>query len=81
MNASEVNYALEALLPRTPRGRLIGIPAAADRADVCTRTIRRWIADGRLTGWRTGPKLIKIDVDELDRLIRPVPAAGGSDAA
>lgn len=72
-----MNYALEALLSRTPRGRLIGIPAAADRADVCTRTIRRWIADGRLTG----PKLIKIDVDELDRLIRPVPAAGGSHAA
>ena len=60
--------------PRRPK-RLASIRVAAEHADVCTRTIRRWIADGRLTGWRTGPKLVKVDLDELDRTIRPVPAA------
>ena len=60
--------------PRRPR-RLVGTRAAAEHADVCTRTIYRWIADGRITGYRAGPKLIKVDLDELDRSIRPVPAA------
>jgi hypothetical protein len=70
-------------LPRTPtpRGPLIGIPAAAERANVCTRTIRRWGADGRITLYRAGPKLLKVDQAELDRMIRPVPTAGGGDAA
>lgn len=64
---------------RRPR-RLGSIRVAAEHADVCDRTIRRWIAAGRLTGWRTGPKLIKVDLDELDRIIRPVHAAGNGAA-
>jgi excisionase family DNA binding protein len=63
-------------LPRTaPRGPLMTIPAAAQYANVCDRTIRRWGARGILTLYRTGPKLLRVDQAELDRLIRPVPAA------
>jgi excisionase family DNA binding protein len=49
---------------------------AASYAKVHVTTIRRRIADGTLTGYRSGPKLLLVDLDEIDRkLIRPVPAA------
>ena len=38
--------------------------AAASRK-VSTRTIRRWIADGRLPASRLGPTLVRIDSDDL----------------
>jgi excisionase family DNA binding protein len=53
---------------------------AAERAGVHPRTILRYIARGELTGYRVGPKLIKVDLDEIDALFRRIPA-GGSDAA
>ncbi|MQA85615.1 MAG: hypothetical protein GEV03_13550 [Streptosporangiales bacterium] len=56
--------------------RLTSVDNAAHYADVSSRTIRRYIADGRLTGYRVGPRLIKVDLDELDRIARPIPTAG-----
>jgi excisionase family DNA binding protein len=55
---------------RTGRSRhhLISLAEAADRLDVSTRTLRRYIAAGRFTGYRVGPRLIKIDPTELDQL-------------
>ncbi|MGV0646720.1 excisionase family DNA-binding protein [Mycolicibacterium sp. XJ2546] len=47
--------------------RLITIAAAAEYADVHVRTIRRWLASGHLTGYRLGPRLLRIDADELHR--------------
>lgn len=52
------------------------IAEAAARARVSTRTIRRRIADGDLTAYRFGPHLIRLDPTEVDRLLRPIPAAG-----
>lgn len=46
--------------------RLSSINGAAEAADVCDKTIRRWIAEGRITGYRVGPRLIKVDLDELE---------------
>jgi excisionase family DNA binding protein len=54
---------------------LISIGAAAEQIAVSKRTIRRMIADGRLTGYRVGSKMIRLDVDELRRLARPIPTA------
>jgi excisionase family DNA binding protein len=71
---------LLAASPRRQARPLTGITQAAAYADVCDKTIRRWIADGRLTGYRVGPKLIKVDLNELDRIIRPVPTAGNGAA-
>jgi excisionase family DNA binding protein len=56
----------------TRRPELISIRAAADYCDVDPRSIRRWISAGRLNAWRAGPRLIKIDVAELDKVLRPV---------
>ena len=52
--------------------RLDSMNNAADYAGVCTKTIRRWIADGRLTAYRVGPRLIRVDLDELDSMFRPI---------
>lgn len=41
-------------------------------------TIRRRIADGTLTGYRFGPRRILVDLDELDRKMRPIPTTGDS---
>jgi len=62
---------------RTELRHLVSLTEAAARAGgVNVRTVRRWIADGRITGYRVGPKLIKVDAAELDGIIRPVAAAG-----
>lgn len=41
---------------------------AAARKGVSTKTIRRLIADGTLPAKRLGPRLIKIDVEDVDAL-------------
>ncbi len=45
---------------------------AADYAGVHHLTIRRWIAKEILTGYRVGPRLIRVDLDELDAIIERV---------
>lgn len=55
--------------------RLASISAAADYADISTRTLRRYIAEGRITGYRVGPRLVKVDLADLDRIVRPIPTA------
>jgi excisionase family DNA binding protein len=60
--------------------RLVSINQAAEYCGVVPRTIRRRIADGSLTGYRLGTRLVRVDQRDLDRLLRPIPTAGG-DAA
>lgn len=51
---------------------LIGLPEAAERCGVHYRTIRRWVATGRLDAVRVGPRLLKIDAAQLETLMQPV---------
>src|SRR5882757_2000541 len=55
--------------------RLVSLATGAAYADVSTRTLRRYIAQGRLTGYRVGPRLVKVDLNELRNLACPIPAA------
>jgi excisionase family DNA binding protein len=55
--------------------RLVSLATAAAYADVSTRTLRRYIAQGRLTGYRVGPRLVKVDLNELQNLASPIPSA------
>lgn len=64
--------------PRTVR-RLESITVAAEYIDVSTKTIRRWISAGIVTGYRAGPRLIKVDLNDLDAMLRPIPTVGGHD--
>lgn len=56
--------------------RLVTLDEAGEHAGCSRYTIRRRVADGTLTGYRFGPRLIRVDLDELDALLRPVPTSG-----
>ncbi len=55
----------------TARRRYVTIADAADYLNVTTRTIRQMIADGRLTGYRSGSRLVRLDLNEIDAAMRP----------
>lgn len=54
---------------------LIGLHEAADRCGLHYRTIRRYIAEGRLNAVRVGPRLLKVNAADVDGLQQPVPAS------
>jgi excisionase family DNA binding protein len=56
--------------------RLESLTVAAKYANVSTRSLRRYIAAGRLRGYRVGPRLIKVDIADLEAILVPV---GGDD--
>ena len=51
-----------------PQRRLISTTKAAERLNVSPGTVRQFIADGKLRGYKVG-RLIKCDVNEVDALI------------
>lgn len=51
--------------------RYAKITEAAEYLGVSPRTVRTMIADGRLTGYRSGPRLVRVDLNEIDRAMRP----------
>jgi excisionase family DNA binding protein len=52
---------------------------AADRLAVTDRTIRNYIARGHLRGYRIrGSRAIRLDLAEVDALVRPIPSAASS---
>lgn len=54
---------------------LISIRSAAELAAVSERTIRRRIADGTITGYRVGPKLLRVKRSEVEQMTRQIPTA------
>lgn len=56
-------------------GQKISVSDAATKHRVCSKTIRRYIAVGLLPAYRVGPKLIRIDTDDLAALLTPVVGA------
>jgi excisionase family DNA binding protein len=62
--------------PTVPR-RYASLDEAADYIGVNEKTIRRHIAAGRITGYRLGNRLVRIDLNELDEVMRPIPAGSG----
>jgi excisionase family DNA binding protein len=54
---------------------------AAEYLHCNERTIRRLIADGRITGYRIGRRFVRVDLNELDSALQRIPAAGGSNVA
>ena len=61
--------------PAAVQRRFASIPDAAQYAAVSPKTIRRWIAAGRIEGYRAGPRLIRVDLNELDATLTPVVGA------
>lgn len=61
----------------TPR-RLASLATAASRGSISTDTVRRMIARGELTGYRLGPRTLRIDLDEFEALIQPIPTVAAT---
>jgi excisionase family DNA binding protein len=59
----------DTLTPR--RRRYVKIADVAEYLQVTERTVRQMIADGRLTGYRSGGRLIRLDLNEVDAAMRP----------
>lgn len=54
---------------------LLTVADVATRLSVSSKTVRRYIASGRLTGYRVGVHLIRVDPIEVEALLRPIPNA------
>jgi excisionase family DNA binding protein len=53
--------------------RYASLSDAAEYLGVNEKTVRRRIADGTLTGYRLGGRLLRVDLNELDQAFRPIP--------
>lgn len=60
--------------PAPPR-RLVTIADAAEYYGCATKTVRRRISDGTISGFRFGPRLIRVDLNELDAMAVAIPTA------
>ncbi len=66
---------------RAPRpARLVPLAEGSAYSRLSVKTLRRYIIAGRITGYRAGVKLLQVDLDELDRIVQPVRAAGNGAA-
>ena len=53
------------------------IAQVAQTYEVSTKTVRRLIARGDLQAYRLGDRLIRVDLNEAEALLKPIPTAGG----
>lgn len=51
------------------------ISQAAERTNVSVKTLRRRISAGSLPAYRYGPKMLRLDPRDVDKLMRPIPSA------
>ncbi|MBO0677193.1 helix-turn-helix domain-containing protein [Mycolicibacterium sp. S2-37] len=50
----------------------MSVAEAASRAGVHPRTMRRWVAEGIINGYRLGPRMLRISAADVDELLAPV---------
>jgi excisionase family DNA binding protein len=59
--------------PAPPRDRFISLPDAAAMLGVHTDTLRRFISEGRIPGYRlAGKSHIRLKVSDVEALLTPV---------
>jgi excisionase family DNA binding protein len=63
----------QATPPAPTRAQYVTLTAAAEAFDTKERTLRRWVTEGRLTGYRFGPRQVRVDLAEVEALLRPIP--------
>ena len=57
-------------------GKKITIQEVADTFGVSTRTVRRYISSSRLTAYRVGPRMIRLDADQVAEQLLGEPVGG-----
>lgn len=55
------------------RPQYITVAEAAEYLKCSPRTVRAFIADGRIPAYRIGPRLIRIDPHDLDAITSRIP--------
>lgn len=58
------------------RPRYGSLEAGAEILDCSVRTLRRLIADGELSGYRLGKRMLRIDLNEVESTLRRIPTVG-----
>lgn len=62
--------------PTIAQGRRFeSLVAAAERTGMSPRTLRRRVAEGKLPAYRSGPRLLRVDAEDVDRLMVRIPRA------
>jgi excisionase family DNA binding protein len=56
-----------------PTRRFASLPETAEYLGVSTKTVRRRVADGTFTAYRCGPRLTRLDLNEVDERLAPIP--------
>lgn len=57
--------------------RWASVQAAAEHYQIGTRTLRQMIYDGKVVGYKLGPQLLRVDLNEIDALM--IPTQGGAE--
>ena len=58
-----------------PEPRWVTIRAAADYLSCDTKTVRRLISNGSFEAVRLGSRAIRLDQNQIDAFMRPIPSA------
>lgn len=64
------------VIESTKPGAFISLSAAADILGISVHTLRRRVAAGELPAFRTGRRIIRVRVVDLEKILRRVPSAG-----
>ena len=59
-------------VPEVPQRRWATLKQAAQHYQIGERTLRQMIYDRRVTGYRIGPQLLRVDLNEIDAMIVPI---------
>ena len=62
--------------PHRPR-ELVSMREAAARYHISHDTVRRLLRQGELTGYKLGHQVLRVDLDELDALFKPIKTTKG----
>lgn len=57
---------------------LIEYAQAAARLGVSTRTLQNWVAAGRVRAVKVGPRRVRFEVQEVERVLRGEPKAAAN---
>ncbi len=62
------------VIESTKPGAFISLSAAADMLGVSVHTLRRRIAAGELPAFRTGRRIIRVRVSDLEAMLKRIPS-------
>ena len=67
----------KSLPERPPHAELVSIRDAGARYHLHPDTIRRRIREGKLTGYKMGQRVLRVDLAELEALFQPISTTKG----